>query len=112
MEKDFDDEIEPCENFNLVISGVYRSAFPKRKNFKFLKKLQLKSILTLILEEYPEQNALFLKENNIKLFQFGVPGNKEPFVDIPEEKIRDAIQVLMDKRNHPSNYQLTSTDSL
>jgi tyrosine-protein phosphatase SIW14 len=43
----------------------------------------------------------FLEENSITLFQFGVPGNKEPFVDIPEDKIRDAIQILMDKRNHP-----------
>ncbi|KAJ3297649.1 hypothetical protein HK104_000282, partial [Borealophlyctis nickersoniae] len=60
----------------MVSAGVYRSAFPKKKNFAFLKKLGLKSILTLILEDYPEINKKFLQENGITLFQFGVAGNK------------------------------------
>ena len=33
-------------------------------------------IRTLILEDYPEQNMKFLRENNITLFQFGIAGNK------------------------------------
>ena len=56
---------------------------------------------TLILEEYPDANTAFLQSSGIQLFQFGVPGNKEPFVDIPEDKIADALHVLMDKRHHP-----------
>ncbi|KAJ2996366.1 hypothetical protein HDV02_006577 [Globomyces sp. JEL0801] len=81
-DKELDDivNLEPCDNFNLITEGVYRSAFPKKRNFPFLKKLGLKSILytgylnyfrTLILEDYPEQNVKFLEENNITLFQFG-----------------------------------------
>jgi hypothetical protein len=31
----------------------------------------------------------------------GIPGNKEPFVDIPEDVIRDALEVLLDVRYHP-----------
>ncbi|KAI8898285.1 tyrosine phosphatase family-domain-containing protein [Globomyces pollinis-pini] len=112
-DKELDDivNLEPCDNFNLITEGVYRSAFPKKRNFPFLKKLGLKSILytgylnyfrTLILEDYPEQNVKFLEENNITLFQFGVAGNKkEPFVDIPEPTICDALTVLLDVRNHP-----------
>ncbi|KXS14157.1 protein-tyrosine phosphatase [Gonapodya prolifera JEL478] len=101
-------ELIPMENFALVCKGVYRSAFPKKKNFPFMKKLGLKSVLTLILEDYPEQNLKFLDDNGIKLFQFGVAGNKanllclqEPFVDIPEAVISDAITVILDRRNHP-----------
>ncbi len=56
---------------------------------------------TLILEDYPEQNRKFLDDNNIRLFQFGVPGNKEPFVDIPVDVIQEALSVLCDVRNHP-----------
>ena len=56
---------------------------------------------TLILEDYPEVNKQFLKDNDIQFFQFGVPGNKEPFVDIPEDIIASALSVLMDRRNHP-----------
>ncbi|OAJ40435.1 hypothetical protein, variant 1 [Batrachochytrium dendrobatidis JEL423] len=94
-------ELQPCENFNLVAPGIYRSAFPKKRNFSFLKKLGLRSILTLILEDYPDQNRKFLDDNNIHLFQFGVAGNKEPFVDIPEETVCAALSVIMDERNHP-----------
>ena len=41
-------------------TGIYRSAFPQRKNFSFLKKLKLKSILTLILEDYPRVNLEYV----------------------------------------------------
>lgn len=37
----------------------------------------------------------------MRLLQFGVPGNKEPFVDIPENMIRLAVEQLLDIRNHP-----------
>ncbi|KAJ3255283.1 hypothetical protein HDU77_003755, partial [Chytriomyces hyalinus] len=94
----------PCDNFTMVCKGVYRSSFPKRKNFSFLKKLKLKSILTLILEEYPEQNQKFLNENNIKLFQFGVAGNKD-LMDIPEQAMYEALSVILDKRNLPRKHR-------
>ncbi|KAJ3190177.1 hypothetical protein HDU85_000468 [Gaertneriomyces sp. JEL0708] len=96
-----EEELYPPENINMVSPGVYRSAFPKKKNFPYLTKLGLRSILTLILEDYPDQNKKFMEENNIRLFQFGVAGNKEPFVDIPEDTICAALSVMLDIRNHP-----------
>jgi tyrosine-protein phosphatase SIW14 len=56
---------------------------------------------TLILEEYPEQNTQFLDDNGITFFQFGIPGNKEPFVHIPPDKITAALLTILDRRNHP-----------
>ncbi|KAJ2453546.1 tyrosine-protein phosphatase siw14 [Coemansia sp. RSA 2336] len=97
----FPEEMNPPENFAMVCPYIYRSGMPKKRNFTFLKKLKLKSILTLILEEYPLQNQKFLEQHGIKLFQFGVAGNKEPFADIPEDVMCQALLVLMDKRNHP-----------
>ena len=35
----------PPLNFAMVAKGVYRSGFPNTKNFSFLRKLGLKSIL-------------------------------------------------------------------
>lgn len=35
----------PPENFAIVVPGVFRSSFPRKKNFEFLKSLKLKSIL-------------------------------------------------------------------
>ncbi|KAL2347506.1 hypothetical protein Fmac_001506 [Flemingia macrophylla] len=74
-------------------------------------------------EPYPEANIDFLKSNGIKLFHFGIEGHKalfmptsgsisgnrvgllngngEPFVNIPEDTIREALKVVLDVRNHP-----------
>ena len=52
-------------------------------------------------EDYTNANMEFLKANNIRLCQYGMSGNKEPFVDIPPEIIRDALVELLDTRNHP-----------
>lgn len=35
----------PPENFGMVAAGVYRASYPDRRNFTFLKKLKLKSIV-------------------------------------------------------------------
>eukprot|EP00126_Sphaerothecum_destruens_P004744 Sdes_comp18362_c0_seq1m8137 len=43
----------------------------------------------------------FCQENHITFLQYGVPGNKEPFVDIPEEVICEAVVKILDVRLHP-----------
>ena len=95
------EELIPPDNFAMVNSWVYRSSFPKKKHFPFLKTLALRSVLTLILEDYPEQNIQFLDENGIRFFQYGIPGNKEPFVQIPSQTITAALATILDRRNHP-----------
>ncbi|KAL6056557.1 Tyrosine-protein phosphatase dsp1 [Balamuthia mandrillaris] len=103
-EQDLDDEPElliPPLNFAMVAPGVYRSGYPNKKNFPFLKKLGLKRILYLCPEAYPEENLEFLQKNGLKLLHYGIRGNKEPFVEIPSEVIRDALVDLLDVRNHP-----------
>jgi tyrosine-protein phosphatase SIW14 len=91
----------PPLNFSMVIPGVYRSGYPSKKNFPFLKKIGLKSILYLCPERYADNNMEFCRTNNIKVLQFGIEGNKEPFVHIPEEAIKRAVEQLCDTRNHP-----------
>ena len=88
------DILVPPENFALVERGLYRGAFPKPKNFPFLRTLGLRTILSLKLEktnEYPAANTAFNHEHGIQLLMFGMPGNKEPFVDIPEDGIAAAL---------------------
>ncbi|SNX85747.1 related to SIW14 - protein involved in actin filament organization [Melanopsichium pennsylvanicum] len=98
---DFQEDLLPPDNFAMVNSHVYRCSFPKKKHFPFLRTLGLRSVLTLILEEYPETNSNFLDQNGITFFQFGIPGNKEPFVSIPTDKITAALTTILDRRNHP-----------
>ncbi|GAA5978900.1 hypothetical protein JCM10908_002727 [Rhodotorula pacifica] len=89
------------ENFATVSADLYRSSFPRKDHFPFLKSLGLKSVMVLVQEPYPEENAEFLEKEGIQLFQFGIPGNKEPFVSIPDDKVVAALTTILDKRNHP-----------
>ncbi|GAA5914346.1 hypothetical protein JCM5296_001629 [Sporobolomyces johnsonii] len=93
--------LNPPENFAMVSSHLYRSSFPRKDHFEFLRSLGLRSVMTLVQEDYPEENLEFLRAEGIQFFQFGIPGNKEPFVSIPEDKIVAAMAVLLDTRNHP-----------
>ncbi|CAL5394007.1 unnamed protein product [Camellia sinensis] len=97
-----DDEFYiPPLNFATVDNGIFRSGFPDTANFPFLQSLGLRSIICLCPEPYPEANAEFVKSNGIQLFQFGIEGCKEPFVNIPEDTIREALKVVLDEKNHP-----------
>ncbi|KAF5474889.1 hypothetical protein F2P56_006742 [Juglans regia] len=100
-ERDSEELLVPPLNFAMVDKGIYRSGFPDSANFGFLKSLRLRSIICLCPETYPQANNEFLKTNGIKLFQLGIDGCKEPFVNIPEETIRGALKVVLDARNHP-----------
>ncbi|KAL7000024.1 Tyrosine-protein phosphatase dsp1 [Sarracenia purpurea var. burkii] len=91
----------PPLNFSMVDNGIFRSGFPDTANFAFLKTLGLRSIVYLCPEPYPEANGQFLKSNGIELFQCGIEGCKEPFVNIPEDTIREALKVVLDRKNHP-----------
>ncbi|KAH9824424.1 tyrosine phosphatase family-domain-containing protein [Melampsora americana] len=91
----------PPPNFGLVAPGIYRSSFPNHLHFEFLKTLGLKSVLTLVQEKYSPECLNFYHQEGIKFMQFSIPGNKEPFVHIPEEKVRLALKHVLDVRNHP-----------
>lgn len=43
-----------------------RCGFPKKRNFKFLETLQLKTVLTLVLEDYPEANLEWCQNQDIQ----------------------------------------------
>ncbi|XP_004302160.1 PREDICTED: probable tyrosine-protein phosphatase At1g05000-like isoform 2 [Fragaria vesca subsp. vesca] len=69
-----DDVLEPPINFSMVEDGIFRSGFPQPANFPFLRSLNLRSIIYLCPEPYPEENLEFLRSQNIRLLQFGIEG--------------------------------------
>ena len=85
----------------MVTHNLFRSSFPQKENFAYLRKLGLKSVLTLVQEPYPAENLAFLASAGIQFFQFPIPGNKEPFVVIPDTSIIGALVTILDRRNHP-----------
>ncbi|CAO2040530.1 unnamed protein product [Urochloa humidicola] len=113
LEADGGGAMVPPLNFAMVDDGIFRSGLPDAANFRFLLSLNLRSIVYLCPEPYPEENARFLWQNGIELHQFGIEGSKsgltmpetlmlqEPLVYIPEETIREALKVILDVRNQP-----------
>lgn len=95
------DLLSPPENFAPVVNNIYRSSFPQPASFSFIQRLKLKSILCLIPEDYPEEHMEFLQSQNIKLFQLGLSGNKEPFVVISHELITEALKIVLNPENQP-----------
>ncbi|XP_022742691.1 probable tyrosine-protein phosphatase At1g05000 [Durio zibethinus] len=93
--------MEPPPNFSMVEEGICRSSFPQRRNFAFLETLDLRSVIYLCQEPYPEENLEFLRSHNIRLFQFGIEGKTEPSVASLKDAIRGALKILIDVRNHP-----------
>lgn len=91
----------PPLNFSMVASGVYRSGFPNKKNHAFLQQLGLNSVLYLCHQGHQPENVAFFQENNIKVFQLPINGNKEPFISINPDAMADALRNLLDVRNHP-----------
>nr|GMD31306.1 probable tyrosine-protein phosphatase At1g05000 [Ipomoea batatas] len=85
----------PPPNFSAVEAYcIYRSGFPQSSNFPFLHSLNLRSVIYLCQEPYPDENKEFLRLNNIKLFQFGIDGTKEPST-IPMTTITEAVKILI-----------------
>lgn len=91
----------PPPNFSPVEDRIYRSGFPQPCNFPFLETLHLRSVIYLCKEPYPRENMEFLQSHKVQLFQFGISGTKEPSVNIPRVTITEALEVLIDVRNHP-----------
>ncbi|KAL9636950.1 MAG: hypothetical protein Q9204_002060 [Flavoplaca sp. TL-2023a] len=88
-------------NFGEVAPGIYRSSFPMNGNFEHLRSLGLKTILTLVPQEYPAENVLFMKENGINHFQIPIPAHKNESVTIPLQNVANALDILHDTEKHP-----------
>eukprot|EP01135_Chromosphaera_perkinsii_P005810 Nk52_evm10s366 gene=Nk52_evmTU10s366 len=91
----------PPLNFGVVIPGVYRSGYPNRRNFPFLEKLSLKTILYMDPESYLPDNLAFCQNERIRFVQFPILRNKEPFVETQSDLISQCLALVLDKANHP-----------
>ena len=90
-----DDLLIPPLNFGRVCRGVYRSGFPGKKNFTFLKKLKLHTVLNLSEHEYSKESIEFLSDNQIEWTHMPILGNREPMQSTDEALLCKALlQVL------------------
>ncbi|KAI8906829.1 protein-tyrosine phosphatase [Gorgonomyces haynaldii] len=93
--------VVPPLNFAMVNKNIYRSGLPGQRNFPFLKKLGLKSIMYLCDDDISPQYAEFLKEEKIQIFHIKTAGNKEPFLEMDKNEIAKCLLTVIDESHHP-----------
>lgn len=96
-----EDELIVPENFARVEPGVYRSSFPRSKNIPFLKTLGLKSVISLVPEEYPVKMVDFYNQMGITLRPHGLEGNKWPFKGIDGFDLQKTMEDVMSQDCRP-----------
>lgn len=69
----------PPLNFQNVTFGISRSGHPNERNYEFLRRLRLKTIMYVATDDYRSKISSFAEEEGIKVLHFRVSVNKEPF---------------------------------
>ncbi|WVW78985.1 hypothetical protein I302_100948 [Kwoniella bestiolae CBS 10118] len=95
--------VVPPINFSLVAPGIYRSGHPNKKNFTFLRRLNLKAIVYLENEDEPyrQDSMHFVSSNNLKLYRFDLSQETTLFTQEGKKKLEELLVILLDRRNHP-----------
>lgn len=78
-----------------------RSGHPNERNYGFLRRLKLKSIMYIANEDYRPSISAFAESQGIQVFHHRVSVNKEPFGEMEEDHVAHALSNLLDARNHP-----------
>lgn len=73
--------VVPPLNFDMVAPGLYRSGHPNERNFAFLRRLGLRSIVYLGTDDYRANMHEFARAEGIRVFHHRVNMNKEPFTE-------------------------------
>lgn len=86
-------------NFGVIVPGVYRSSFPKAEDYPFIEGLKLKTIVTLVQKDFPEDYVPFISKNGIKHHVFDMKGTKKE--EIPIRTMKAILRLVLNQQNHP-----------
>ena len=93
--------VVPPYNHAIVSPGVYRSAFPTKKNLPYLQRLRLKTIVCITSEAYSQDVSDFLDEAGIAKMRVPLEENIEPFQLMSEAAVMDIMRCLVDPARRP-----------
>ncbi|KAF9901141.1 hypothetical protein EC991_006456 [Linnemannia zychae] len=90
----------PPFRFGTVEPEVYRGAYPKQRNLRYLKRLKLKTILSLVPDEPDEVFQEFCREQGIRPIHLSVDKVKDN-VPLTYNRAVEAVQIIIDPDNLP-----------
>ena len=94
MAKKVDDDLCAPLGFSNVSTGIYRSAYPRKKTFTFIRTLKLKSMICLSPSDIRDDVTEFCKDNGINLVQNNIGHNQEPFIVMSSSVMKETLQFL------------------
>ena len=86
--------------FRIIQEGIYSGAYPTLRNYRYLKRLKLKTIISLTPEEPISDLKEFCKCEKIALQHYKA-NNYEETISIDLIKINQIIQQCININNHP-----------
>ncbi|KAJ3219406.1 hypothetical protein HK099_004721 [Clydaea vesicula] len=92
--------VNPPFRYQMVEENVFRGTYPKDRNLFFLKRLNLKTILSLTSD--PPKNYLldFCNSNQISSIHFKVEKPKDN-LPLTYQKVSSILQIIVDEKNLP-----------
>ncbi|KAJ1643685.1 protein-tyrosine-phosphatase [Coemansia erecta] len=97
---DIVDPLIPPYRFERVQNYLYRGGYPKPRNYRFLRRQQLKTILSLIPSSQDEKLVEFCKDSNINLLTIKVQSPKEN-VTVTRATVSQCLELLTDPAHAP-----------
>ncbi|CAM0136271.1 protein-tyrosine-phosphatase [Umbelopsis sp. WA50703] len=91
----------PPFRFAAVEDNVFRGAYPKRRNLRFIKRLHLKTMLSLTPDPLPDDILQYCDEQGIKAIHLRVDKMKEDNIPLTYSRTIVAIQTIIDPQNQP-----------
>ncbi|KAI9321883.1 tyrosine phosphatase family-domain-containing protein [Dichotomocladium elegans] len=91
----------PPFRYAIVEDKLLRGGYPKERNMRFLKRLRLKTILSLIPNKLTAEMHDFCAENAINMIHIKVDKYKEDNIPLSYNKTLMALQIIIDPANHP-----------
>ncbi|OAD69530.1 hypothetical protein PHYBLDRAFT_135671, partial [Phycomyces blakesleeanus NRRL 1555(-)] len=94
-------DLIPPFRYSLVEENMFRGGYPKPKNIRFLKRLRLKTILSLIPDNLMPEMLEFCENQGIQVVHLTVDKMKEDNIPLSYNKTLMALQIMIDPTNHP-----------
>lgn len=92
----------PPLNFAMVLPEIYRSGYPNQRNYTFLDKLKLKTVIYIGTDGYSSELCEYWSKSNVRLYTFPLVPNREPFVEMDEQVVASVLSLALDSRNLPA----------
>lgn len=93
-------KLTPPLRFGYINPGLSRGSYPSLRNLRFLSRLQLKTVVSLVPETPTDDLVQFADMAGIKLFHFTLT-RMAPISENTTTILLAALQICIDPRHHP-----------